>query len=1225
MGRMRIALLIGAAVVSMPSGNGQDPFASNIRPTEPLTPEEQLKVFHVPEGFEIQLVAAEPQIQKPMNLAFDARGRLWVTSSVEYPYAAEEGQGRDRVSVLDDTDGDGRFDRTTVFADGLNIPIGLYPYRDGVVVYSIPNIWFLRDTDGDGQCDQREVLYGPLGDPIDTHGLQNSFRRGFDGWLYICHGFKNESTIRGRDGSEITMQSGNTYRVRLDGSRVEQFTWGQVNPFGSTLTPQGDFITADCHSKPLTLLLRGGHSTSFSKPHDGLGFVPSIMDHSHGSTAIAGAAFYDGDGFPEPWRNSLYVGNVMTSRVNRDTLIRHGSSIVAREEEDFVTCDDPWFRPVDLRIGPDGALYIADFYNRIIGHYEVDLDHAGRDRTSGRIWRVVPSASARRAAGVAGDMGDVHSAAVISGRHASLLNRITEEIRKIDEAFTIMSDRGKDQSDELKQRLEKRRAQFMRPLLEQRSALETQLLIRALDRSSHAVRSLATDELTDRIGVDAVDRLRSSIAKMKTGHGVVHVLWALQRLGALNEEVIADAAADEREIVRIHVMRILAEHSDWNRVTKQLVLAGLEDSQPMVRRAATEALKRHRDMDTVVPLLRARRQALPNDVHLRHNTMIALREQLVEPGALERLSTAGYSTDERRMLCQVMLAVPSAEAAEYLVEAIREDIIESKQMADVLQKIATHITTGRIDEFIQLARQHTADDIDSQAELIQLLHQQMRQRGRTDIPRLAAWGRDVVSALIKLGRDDTSTWTSLTQDNPWGLVQHVTSDGSTNVTFLSSRPGDRQAAILRSDVFELPKQLSFELAGYCDFSRRQLFERSWVRLVLDDTQQVVKQEFPPRADQARRVDWDLSDVAGQQGYLELVDGLEQRQNAWLAAGLFDPPVVRLPVVSPGESARRLEAAAAVAGALGLSEFGDDVAEIALALNADLNVRAACVDTLLDFSAWPVGRAMIPVLRDPAASRDLQQSIVSAVVTRNEQAVPELMRTLMRSVSLRLQEAVAEAMCQSAKGADLLLELVEDGTASPILLQRSSVARLLSSLDREGLDDRIAKLTANVSPLSERLTQLVEERREAIEREPGIAVRGYELFVKHCQICHQTAGKGALIGPQLDGIGNRGAERVLEDVLDPNRNVDAAFHVSTVLTTDGLSQSGIFRRQEGQARVFAGKDGKEYSILMEDIEDEVKSATSVMPDNVATLLSEAEFRDLMAYLLSLRVAPVTEPR
>ena len=169
----------------------EDPFRSNVRPTEPLTAAEQQKTFHLPPGFEIQLVAAEPDIQKPMNLAIDARGRLWMSGSVEYPYAAADGQGHDAIKVLEDTNGDGRADKITTFVDGLNIPIGLYPYRDGVIAYSMPNIWFFRDTDGDGRADQREILYGPLGIPRDTHGMQNAFLRGFDGLLYVNHGFAN--------------------------------------------------------------------------------------------------------------------------------------------------------------------------------------------------------------------------------------------------------------------------------------------------------------------------------------------------------------------------------------------------------------------------------------------------------------------------------------------------------------------------------------------------------------------------------------------------------------------------------------------------------------------------------------------------------------------------------------------------------------------------------------------------------------------------------------------------------------------------------------------------------------------------------------------------------------------------------------------------------------------------------------------------------------------------
>lgn len=219
--RLIIAVAILTLAFHLGTASAQRPPGQNIRLTDPLTPAEQLTRFRLPDGFEVQLVAAEPDIQQPINLAFDGRGRLWVSCSIEYPFAAETGQGQDSIRVLEVGDRDGGAAPMSIFADGLNIPMGLYPYRDGVVAYSIPEITFFRDTDGDGMADRRELLYGPLGDPVDTHGMQNAFRRGFDGWLYVCHGFRNDSRIRGSDGSEVQLNSGNTYRVRLDGSRVE--------------------------------------------------------------------------------------------------------------------------------------------------------------------------------------------------------------------------------------------------------------------------------------------------------------------------------------------------------------------------------------------------------------------------------------------------------------------------------------------------------------------------------------------------------------------------------------------------------------------------------------------------------------------------------------------------------------------------------------------------------------------------------------------------------------------------------------------------------------------------------------------------------------------------------------------------------------------------------------------------------------------------------------------
>ncbi|HEX8200702.1 MAG TPA: hypothetical protein VF590_09460, partial [Isosphaeraceae bacterium] len=193
-----------------------------VAPTDALTPADEQTGFHLPPGFEIQLVAAEPDIHKPMNLAFDDLGRLWVSWSLEYPFPAPGGQvPRDGVTVLADFDADGRARSVTRFADGLNIPIGVLPLSPGdALVHGIPDIFHLTDTDGDGRADSREVFYSQYGF-ADTHGMTNAFTWGFDGWIYACHGFSNTSSVHGRDGAPLVMHSGNVYRLRPDGSHLE--------------------------------------------------------------------------------------------------------------------------------------------------------------------------------------------------------------------------------------------------------------------------------------------------------------------------------------------------------------------------------------------------------------------------------------------------------------------------------------------------------------------------------------------------------------------------------------------------------------------------------------------------------------------------------------------------------------------------------------------------------------------------------------------------------------------------------------------------------------------------------------------------------------------------------------------------------------------------------------------------------------------------------------------
>src|SRR5437867_2176322 len=195
--KLHIFSLLLTFVIPVFAAEKKDPFAELIRPTEPLAPEQERAAFHLPPGSEIQLVASEPDLRKPMNMQWDALGRLWITESREYPFAIRDGSpGRDTVRIFSDFGPDGRARKVEIFADGLNIPSGLYPFRSSrgneagtseksarllpsaatwkCIVWSIPNIWLLEDTDGDGKADKREVIFGPLGWERDTHGNLSS-------------------------------------------------------------------------------------------------------------------------------------------------------------------------------------------------------------------------------------------------------------------------------------------------------------------------------------------------------------------------------------------------------------------------------------------------------------------------------------------------------------------------------------------------------------------------------------------------------------------------------------------------------------------------------------------------------------------------------------------------------------------------------------------------------------------------------------------------------------------------------------------------------------------------------------------------------------------------------------------------------------------------------------------------------------------------------------------
>jgi glucose/arabinose dehydrogenase len=366
--------------------DGVTPWRQDQPPNEPYSPQEAIGKMSVPEGFTVELVASEPDIVNPIAMTFDDRGRIWITESIEYP-RKPAGVGRDRVKLLEDTDADGRADKITTFAEGLNIPTGVAVGYGGVWVLNAPDLLFMREKDG--KETSREVVVTGFG-RTDTHELPNSLTWGPDGWLYGLNGVFNQSLVRSNNGKEYKFNCA-LWRVHPRTREFQIISEGTSNPYGMAWDTEGSAIVEACHwaNDHLFHFVETGHYQRqagafppFTIP------IGSITDHGHQKTAYCGLTFLDTDAYPPQFRERVVVGNVHAGALNVDRLQRDGATYLAKGEDDLFVANDAWCMPVALKIGPDGCLYMLDWYDRYHCSQDAARDPEGVDRLKGRLYRL---------------------------------------------------------------------------------------------------------------------------------------------------------------------------------------------------------------------------------------------------------------------------------------------------------------------------------------------------------------------------------------------------------------------------------------------------------------------------------------------------------------------------------------------------------------------------------------------------------------------------------------------------------------------------------------------------------------------------------------------------------------------------------------------------------------------------------------------------------------------
>jgi len=356
---------------------------SEIRNPKSEIKPQPLPTFDVADGFEVNLWAENPSLHKPIQMNWDPEGRLWIASSEVYPQIQPGQPATDSIVVLEDTDRDGRAERHTVFADGLLIPTGVAPDGSGgCYVAASHELLHFKDANGDGKADEKRVVLTSFGTE-DTHHNLHTLRWGYDGHLYMNQSIYTHSHVETPHGV-VRLNSAGIWRFDPTGYRLEIFTKGGCNPWGHHWDQYGNsFFTDGAGFKGVYHAMEGAtYFTYADMRREAESITPGNWPK------FCSLELVHSPNFPDDWQGDAITCDFRAHRIVRFKLVGNGSTFAGKEMPDLLRTANVTFRPIDVRFGPDGALYIADWSNPIIQHGEVDFRDPRRDKEHGRIWRV---------------------------------------------------------------------------------------------------------------------------------------------------------------------------------------------------------------------------------------------------------------------------------------------------------------------------------------------------------------------------------------------------------------------------------------------------------------------------------------------------------------------------------------------------------------------------------------------------------------------------------------------------------------------------------------------------------------------------------------------------------------------------------------------------------------------------------------------------------------------
>ncbi len=1136
---------------------------------EPVSPSESMMHMVLPPGFEAKLVASEPQIKKPISMAFDERGRMWLCETFDYPNNLQrEGQGHDNITICEDTNGDGVPDKFTVFADHLSLPTSLVFYDGGVIVAQPPQILFLKDSKGDGHADVRKVLFSGFG-IRDTHATASNLRWGFDNWIYGTVGY---SGFRGTVGGKDLSFGQGVFRFKPDGSALEFLGSTTNNTWGLGVSEDGQIFGSTANGNPNWYLsipnryyekVKGYSVGRLETISDTYHFFPVTdkvrqVDFFGGYTAGAGHDLYTARSFPKNSGNRIaFVSEPTGHLIGQFVLQPNGSDYKAQNDLTFLGSTDEWTAPIQAMVGPDGALWMIDWYNYIIQHNPIPKGFVSgrggayatplRDKDHGRIYRIIFSA----------------------GKPSQVLNLTNANPQQLVAAL---------KSDNL---LWRQHAQ--RLLIEKQDKSVVPALIKLID-----------DKSVDEIGLNPA---------------AIHALWTIRGLDGFagNPDALAAAIAALRHpsaAVRKAAVDVLPRTVES--VDAMVSAAVLEDRDPQVRKSALLALAEMPASDrsgaAVYGILR--RAENQKDRWITDAAAIAACRS--DTGFLKAVFAAHPSQSSE---------VTGQEPTNLIPNPSFETISGAGTMpASWRVRNYAGRATAAIDE-----PGHDSGHalrIDSQRGADSSLFVNVPVDPNADY-KLSAWikTKDLkattgMGALLNVHLSETRT-PAVTGTTDWKKVEIRFNSGDRKTVSINCLYGGFGQAIGTAwfDDVELVRAQPNGLAG---------MEGRVVGIVMD--------QYASRGPVDSVVATLLAARQSSPALAAVVtNALASNWPTGVTPKLSDADVHALREVMKSLPTAARDRLLALATRWDRNDlFADQMAAVSAELRNQIanaavvsTARADAARRLIAVEDSPASVALIMKQINPQSPPDVQLGLLEALSTSRNPVVGQSMVSQYGQLTPTAQRAAVNLMLRRSAWTGAMLSGIQSGAINNGDLLNEQWQALISNPDASiSRKARALQRSSGRAPTADR-KELVDKLLPLADKK-GDAEKGKLVFEKNCMVCHALEGRGGQVGPDLTGIGAKPKADNLIDIIDPNRSVEGTYRAWNVKTRDEVLSGRLLSESQTSIEIIDAS-AQHHMIQRSDIQLIKSSDRSVMPEGFEALGNDA-IVDLLEYISTSRVKP-----